>query len=125
VLLHSRAQLDDLQDVPIAARRRIHDISQLMSPRVNLEMQSKVIARSRAFVGTHGGLSYLGPLTGVRSVSFYSDATPAIVRHLEVARRAFTAMRPGSYVALHISDLDTLRSGLGERHDAIAGIVRG
>jgi hypothetical protein len=123
VLLHSPAQLDDLQDVPVAARRRIHDISQLISPRTNLEVQSKVIARSRAFVGTHGGLSYLGPLTGVRSVSFFSEATPAIARHLELARRAFTALRPGSYVALHVNDLDTLRSGLGKRPDAIAGIA--
>ena len=63
--------------------------------------------------------SYLGPLYGVRSLSFYSDATPAIIRHLELARRAFTAIQPGSYVALHVSDLDTLRSGLGERLLAI------
>ncbi len=66
VLLNSSAQLDDLPDVPVAARRRIHDIAHLMSPRINLEVQSKVVARSRAFVGTHGGLSYLGPLYGVQ-----------------------------------------------------------
>jgi hypothetical protein len=123
VLLNSSAQLDDLQDVPIAARRRIHDIAHLMPPRTNLEVQSKVIARSRAFVGTHGGLSYLGPLYGVKSLSFYSVSTPAMVRHLELARRAFTAMPPGSYVALNVNDLDTLRAGLGERHEALAGLA--
>jgi hypothetical protein len=124
VLLNPSTPLDDLQDVPTAARRRIHDISHLMSPRTNLEVQSKVIARSRAFVGTHGGLSYIGPLYGVKSLSFYSDASPASLRHLELARRAFGAMQPGSYVALSVNDLDTLRAGLGERSEAIARIAR-
>jgi hypothetical protein len=114
VLLKPSMPLDDLQDVPVASRRKIHDISDLLTPRANLEVQSKVIARARAFVGTHGGLSYLAPLHGVRSLSFYSTADPAISRHLEVARHAFTAMRPGSYVALHVNDLDTLRAALGE-----------
>jgi hypothetical protein len=115
VLMTPAVRLDDLHDVPVPARRRIHDIAHLMSPRTNLEVQSKVIARSRAFVGTHGGLSYLGPLYGVKSVSFYSEAAPPTLRHLELARRAFAALQPGSYVALHVSDLDTLRSTLGER----------
>jgi hypothetical protein len=125
VVLNPRAQLDDLQDVPVVARRRIHAIADLLAPRTNLEVQSRVIARARAFVGTHGGLSYLGPLYGVKSLSFYSAPTPSMRRHLDVARRAFTAMMPGSYVALDVSDLDTLRAGLGGHHEAIAGLARG
>ena len=117
-------QLDDRHDVPVAARGRIHDISHLMSPRTNLDIQSKVIARARAFVGTHGGLSYLPPLYGVKSLSFYSDPRPSTVRHLELARRAFTRMQPGSYVALDVNDLDTLRVALGEQHAAVAGTRR-
>ena len=95
-----------------------------MSPRTNLDIQSKVIARARAFVGTHGGLSYLPPLYGIKSLSFYSDPRPYTVRHLELARRAYTRMHPGSYVALDINDLDTLRVALGEQHEAIAGLAR-
>jgi hypothetical protein len=124
VLLNPSAQLDDLQDVPLATRRRIHDVSQLMSPRTNLEVQSKIIARSRAFVGTHGGLSYIAPMYGVKSLSFYSEANPGIVRHLELARHAFSAMQQGSYVALNVNDLDTLRAGLGGSHEAIAAIAK-
>ncbi len=124
VLLNPAVQLDDRLDVPVAARGRIHDISHLMSPRTNLDIQSKVIARARAFIGTHGGLSYLPPLYGVKSVSFYSDPRPSTVRHLELARKAFSRMQPGSYVALDVNDLDTLRVALGEEHAAVAGLAR-
>jgi hypothetical protein len=124
VLLNPSLQLDDRRDVPVATRGRIHDISRLISPRTNLDVQSKVIARARAFVGTHGGLSYLPPLYGVKSLSFYSDPRSSTVRHLELARRVFNRMQPGAYAALDISDLDTLRAALGEQHDALAGLVR-
>jgi hypothetical protein len=33
-------------------------------------------------------------------------------------------MQPGSYLALDINDLDTLRAALGERHEAIGRIAR-
>jgi hypothetical protein len=124
VVLLNPYQLDDRHDVPVAARGRIHDISQLISPRTNLDVQSKVIAKARAFVGTHGGLSYLPPLYGVRSLSFFSDPRTYTVRHLELARRVFTRLQPGSYVALDINDLDTLRAALGEEHEAISGLAR-
>ncbi|HET9467236.1 MAG TPA: hypothetical protein VFO48_02445, partial [Vicinamibacterales bacterium] len=124
VLLNPSARLDDHREVEVTARGRIHSISHLMSPRTNLDVQSKVIVRARAFIGTHGGLSYLPPLYGVKSLSFYSDRRMLRVQHLELARRVFTGMQPGSYVALDVNDLDTLRSALGEQHEAIAGIAR-
>jgi hypothetical protein len=124
VLLNPSTRLDDLYDVPVPQGRRIHSIAELLSPRTNLELQSKVIARARAFVGTHGGLSYLGPLYGVRSLAFYSRTRPDIARHLEVARQAFGAMRAGAYVALDVNDLGTLQAALGAHHEAIAGIVQ-
>ena len=124
VVLNPPTQLDDHPDVPIAKRSRVHHVGHLMSPRTNLEVQSKVIARARAFLGTHGGLSYLPPFYGVKSLSFYSDPASFSPRHLELARRVFTRLQPGSYVALHVDDLDTLSTTLGERYDAIAGIAR-
>jgi hypothetical protein len=113
VLLNPPMAIDDRADLSVAARGRIHTVGQLMSARMNLDVQTKVIARSRAFVGTHGGLSYLPPFLGVKSISFFSMPQPAMARHLELARRAFSSMQPGSYVALDITDLDTLRAGLG------------
>ena len=122
VLLNPPTRVDDLHDVPVPQRRRIHSIADLLSPRTNLDVQSKVIARSRAFVGTLGGLSYLGPLYGVRSLSFYSATRPDIARHLELARQAFNGMKAGSYVALDVNDLGTLQAALGAHHEAIAGV---
>jgi hypothetical protein len=110
VLMNPAADLDDHRDVPVAARGRIHSIAHLITPRSNLEIQSAVVARARAFVGTHGGLSYLAPLLGVKSLSFYSEMRPFTVRHLEVARRVFSGGPYGSYVALDVNDLDTLRA---------------
>ena len=122
VVLNPPMQIDDHEDVQIAARGRVHNIAHLMTPRTNLEVQTQVIARARAFLGTHGGLSYLPPFYGVKSLSFYSAPAAFSMQHLELARRAFTRMQPGSYVALHVDDLDTLRLTLGERYEAIAGI---
>jgi hypothetical protein len=124
VVLNPPWQLDDHQDLPIARRSRVHSAAALMSPRTNLDVQSHIIARARAFLGTHGGLSYLPPFYGVKSLSFYSDPAAFSPRHLELARRVFTRLQPGSYVALHIDDLATLRTTLGERYEAIAGIAR-
>ena len=94
-----------------------------MSPRMNLDVQSKVIARARAFVGTHGGLSYLPPLYGVKSLSFYSDARGFRTQHLDLARRVFAGMH-GSYVALDVNDLDTLRATIGAQYEVIAELAR-
>lgn len=124
VMLNPGIRLDDHHDQEVARRGRIHSISHLMSPRTNLEVQTKVIARARAFVGTYGGLSYLPPFYGVKSLSFYSDPRSFTVQHLELARRVFTGMQRGSYVAMDVNDLDTLRVALGEQHEAIAGIAR-
>jgi hypothetical protein len=124
VVLNPPWQLDDHQDLPIAPRNRVHSAAGLMSPRTNLDVQSRIIAGARAFLGTHGGLSYLPPFYGIKSLSFYSDPGSFSPRHLELARRVFTRLQPGSYVALHIDDLATLRTTLGERYEAIAGIAR-
>jgi hypothetical protein len=124
VVLNPPEQLDDHLDVPVPRRPRVHSAASLMTARTNLDVQSRIIARARAFLGTHGGLSYLPPFYGVRSLSFYSDPGSFSPRHLELARRVFTRLQPGSYVALHTDDLATLRSTLGERYEAVAGITR-
>jgi len=124
VVLDPPPGIDDRADAPVPARGRVHGIAHLMTPRTNLRVQSQVIARARAFVGTQGGLSYLAPLYGVQALSFYSQAHPSTARHLELARAVFGGMRPGSYVALDVSDLDTLRAAFGEQHEVIAGLAR-
>ena len=125
VLLTPSAPIDDHLDAEIAPRERIHRIAHLMTPRTNLDVQAKVIARARAFVGTHGGLSYLPPLYGVKSLSFYSDVRAFTIQHLDLARRVYGAMSAGSYIALDVNDLDSLRAALGAQHEALAAVARG
>ena len=59
-----------------------------MPPPRNLAVQTAVIARARAFVGTYGGYSYLAPFCGVPSLAFYSEPTFKL-HHLHVAQHVF------------------------------------
>jgi glycosyltransferase involved in cell wall biosynthesis len=87
VLLNTGISLDDHEDfepdpgVPVV---RVHE---RMAPARNLELQSRVIAGAQAFVGTYGGLAYLGPFYGVPAVAFYSEPSQLVLAHLEVSRR--------------------------------------
>jgi hypothetical protein len=99
----------------VGSNPRIHVVDDLMTPRNNLEVQTKVIARAKAFVGTYGGLSYLAPFYGVPGIAFYSDPRAFVVQHLELARRVFGDMKRGSYVVLDVHDLDNVRMALGDR----------
>ena len=95
VLLNTPFAVDDHRDVE-ASGGRVSTIAAHMSPERNLAVQTAVIARARAFVGTYGGYSYLAPFCGVPSLAFYSErilqsASPARrAAHLCEARRSFS-----------------------------------
>jgi ADP-heptose:LPS heptosyltransferase len=84
VLLGTPFNVDDHCDWD-ARGTRVITMAGHMTPARNLAVQTAVIARARAFVGTYGGYSYLAPLCGVPSLAFYS--TPDFkVHHLHVAQ---------------------------------------
>ena len=60
-----------------------------IDPASNLHVQSAIVSRAQAFVGTYGGFSYLAPFHGVRSLAFYSDPGSFSQKHLHMARSAF------------------------------------
>ena len=60
-----------------------------IDPARNLHVQSAVVSRAQAFVGTYGGFSYMAPFYGVRSLAFYSDPEGFSQKHLHMARSAF------------------------------------
>ena len=64
VLLNPDLHIDDHWEMAIGKNPRIHSVDHVMTARNNLEIQTKVISRARAFVGTYGGLSYLAPMHG-------------------------------------------------------------
>ena len=87
VLLNPGLSMDDHEDFDPGTGMGVHKIDHLMTPTQNLEVQSAVIANARAFVGTYGGLAYLGPFYGVPSIGLYSKEEELVVTHLDVSRR--------------------------------------
>ena len=87
VLLNTGLILDDHEDVAVEGGKGIYRVDHLMTPSRNLEVQTEVISHARAFVGTYGGLAYVGPFYGVPSVGFYSDPTELIPAHVDVGWR--------------------------------------
>jgi hypothetical protein len=113
VLLNTGVRFDDHDDFQPANRVRIHTVEHLMEPHTNLDVQTRIIAHARAFVGTYGGFSYLAPLLGVNALAFFSDASGFRIDHLEIAKRVFTDLNAASFLPLDTRDLDVLRIGLG------------
>jgi hypothetical protein len=113
VLLTTGVRFDDHDDFQPSRRDRIHTIEQLMTPRNNLDVQTRVIAGARAFVGTYGGFSYLAPLLGIDTLAFFSDGSGFRIDHLEIAKRVFTDLNAASFLPLDVRDVEVIRVGLG------------
>jgi len=119
VLLNTGTRFDDHTDYPIEVRGRLHKIDHLMTPENNLHIQTKVISGATAFVGTYGGFSYLAPLLGTDTLAFYSHPTGFRWDHLELAKRVFSSLRGGAFVALNTHDLDVVRLGFAGGAEAL------
>ena len=102
VLLSAGAQLDDHRDALIASGARILTIA--TDVRDNLAAQSAVVAGARGFIGTYGGFSYLAPLYGVDSLSFFSDRDKLVPFHLDHAQATFATMKAGRFLACDVAD---------------------
>ncbi len=87
VLLNPGLSLDDHEDFDPGTGMGVHKIDHLMTPTTNLQVQSAVIAHARTFVGTYGGLSYLGPFYGVPSIGLFSYESELVATHLDISRR--------------------------------------
>ena len=109
VLLNNGLQLDDHIDCPAEGAITL---DHLMTPSTNLDIQTRVIANARAFVGTYGGLCYLGPFVGTPSIAFYSDDRELMPVHLEAARAACRGLGT-NLIALHTDDVATIDTVLG------------
>lgn len=111
VVLNPGFQIDDHRDCSVGTRHRIHTIEHLVTPSQNLEIQTAVLAGADAFVGSYGGFSYLAPLLGVRSISFFSHRTFK-VPHLELAEHVFTQVGGASLTTVDVADVEQLAAVL-------------
>ena len=107
VLLNTPFAVDDHRDVE-ASGGRVSTIAAHMSPERNLAVQTTVISRARAFVGTYGGYSYLAPFCGVPSLAFYSERSFK-VHHLHVAQQIFARLGGASLVPLDVATAPLVR----------------
>lgn len=110
VLLSTGLSLDDHAEPGALEHPRIHGLGEL-APRANLAVQTRVLARARALVGTYGGPSYLAPSLGIGSVSLASvpNHNP---RHLTAARAAAAAMDAPAPVLVDAGADDALAQAL-------------
>jgi hypothetical protein len=91
VSLATGVALDDHSgyDIGAAAAFNVADVS---APSRNLQLQSAIVARATAFVGTYGGFAYLAPFCGVRSLAYYDDPDGFSMSHLRMARSALARL---------------------------------
>jgi len=94
----------------------LRDISGLVDARSNLAVQSCIVARAKAFVGTYGGFSYLPPFLGVPSIGLHSDPKGFARTHYDLALAAFDEW--GNQLLRNIDvaapeALDQLATGIG------------
>ncbi len=112
VLLNTGLRLDDHDDFDPGVGEGVHTIDDAMTPSSNLSVQSAVISRARAFVGTYGGLAYLGPFYGVPSIALYSHEDQLVPAHLDVSRR-LGRLLDAPLTTLHTRELESVGMILG------------
>ncbi len=105
VVLGHPFDLDEHRDVQSDVTSNVISIDGLLRPENNLALQTAVVGRAKAFVGTYGGFSYLAPFLGVPSVSFSIDRGHTHAWHYELAQRIFAEPEFGDFVAMRHSDL--------------------
>jgi hypothetical protein len=91
VLLNTGLRPDEHEDLDVPGSG-VYRVDRLMMLEQNLEIQTEIISHARAFVGTYGGLAYVGPFYGVPSISFYSTESELVPAHLDVSWRLGQAM---------------------------------
>ena len=73
-------------------KKRLVRAEEWMVPRNNLDVQSRIIARSHCFVGTYGGLSYLAGFYGRPSIAFHEKREDVMDSHYNTAMTLFRAL---------------------------------
>ena len=111
VLLNTPFAVDNHQDMQTAGGR-VSTIGEAhMAPERNLAVQTAVIARARAFVGTYGGYFYLAPFCGVPALAFYSAQTFK-AHHVHAAQHVFERLGGAPLVSLDVASFPLVHLAL-------------
>lgn len=113
VLLGHDLQLDDHSDIGAGRGERIFSVAHLMRPADNLEVQTRVLAGARGFIGTYGGFSYLAPSLGLPSLALSSSLEGLQPWHLDLAQQVFATPGFGSLACVATADAELLDLAFG------------
>jgi hypothetical protein len=108
VLLETELGLDEHRDFDLRGLANVTSAGALMQPRTNLGVQLSLIARSRFFLGTCGGLAWVAPFLGVPTVAVY-DTDAMLAPHLLLARRAGHDAGAAEFAPLDLRAVDRVR----------------
>jgi hypothetical protein len=123
VTLETGLAVDDHDDYRLDHDPRVFNLGGLMTPANNLELQTQVIAGSRAFIGTCGSLTWLAPLLGVNTVALFSDAR-FLHPHLYFARKVYLEQQAAGFATVDVSALDVLGAPAAEAVARAANLVQ-
>ena len=126
VVLSPGDRVDDHSEYAPDARGRVMTVP-AGPPERNLALQSAVISRASAFVGTYGGYSYIAPFYGVPSVGFYSQRSFKL-HHLYVAQRVLEQLDAATITAVNVAHSNLVHAATsgsaGLRPDAAVDVER-
>ena len=111
VVLNTGFQVDDHADLDLLSEVGVYPVADWMTPTNNLALQSQIISRATAFVGTYGGLSYLGPYYRVPTMTFYSESDELVPAHVDATWRLCRTMKT-PLTMLHVDDAALVASTL-------------
>jgi hypothetical protein len=104
IVLDTDFGIDEHRDFDLRGIPGVTSARALMTARTNLGVQMEIIARSRYFLGTCGGLAWLAPFLGVPTVAVYDDDR-LLAQHLFVARQAGALSGAAEFAPLDLRGL--------------------
>jgi hypothetical protein len=109
VMLDTAWSADEHRDYPFDGVRGVITLRPALDPRGNLDLQTRVVAGARSFVGTCGGLVWLAPLLGVETLAVYEDDR-YLTPHLYAARYVYRRTRAARFSTLNIKALRSIHA---------------
>jgi hypothetical protein len=112
ILLSSEFRADDHRDMEVTGPNIYHlrDLAPL-NPETNLAVQSAVLARALAFVGTYGGFAQLALRLGKPSVTFYDTWAGTMITHKHLAD-ALSVQLGVTWAVLGVRDFPLIQSAM-------------
>lgn len=107
VSLDTGLAVDEHQDLIFDGIPGVTHLANHLTPQRNLGVQAAVIQRASAFVGTCGGLAWLAPLLGTKTMAVYAD-DELLAPHLYAARQAYHAIGAASFTTLDVRAFDAV-----------------